>query len=69
VARINNLLSNPDDLQSQQKKAQHDGDTERHLLQMLPDAFLYHDAGQKGVLMKTIAQNALQEYRAIWRVK
>jgi hypothetical protein len=50
--RIHKLLSNPGELQEQHEKAQHDSQMERRLLQMIPNAFLYHYAGSEGSLTK-----------------
>jgi hypothetical protein len=51
-ARIHKLISDPEELHDQQRKARHDGEMERRLLQMLPDSFLYHSAGQDSPLTK-----------------
>jgi hypothetical protein len=51
-ARIHKLISDPEELHDQQRKARHDGEMERRLLQMLPDAFIYHSVGLEGTLTK-----------------
>jgi hypothetical protein len=51
-ARIKELISNPQKLQAEQQKEEHDAQLEQRLLQMLGDAFYYHRVGQEGSLTK-----------------
>jgi hypothetical protein len=44
-ARVAMLTSNPDEIQKSQKAEESDAQNERALLKMLPEAFLYEDAG------------------------
>jgi hypothetical protein len=50
--RIQQLSENPAQMEAAQKRRDADAMQERTMLRMLPDAFLYHEEGQQGDIMK-----------------
>lgn len=50
--RIRKILANPSEFKEKQKNAAHDADQERDLLKMLPQAFLYTEAGKQDGLIR-----------------
>jgi hypothetical protein len=51
-ARVEKLVSNPQEFQEEEQKEEHDAELERRLLAMLPEAFHYHYIGREGSLTK-----------------
>jgi hypothetical protein len=51
-ARVRELATNPQELQNEEQKEEHDAQMERRLLQMIPEAFVYRYSGEAGRLTK-----------------